>query len=134
MKPTKSEIQKMWCGYCTINILFLLMLRFVMMTGEISFSSWTRLEYLQLFFIGIMLIVVFAYLMLADLYCYLKLPYLHIVLGVGFTIFTVYMLIKEKNIKRFLLTMVLTVSSMALNISWIMRNYENLLTNYLSLQ
>lgn len=105
-----------------------------MMTGEISFSSWTTFEFLQLVFIGIMLVVVFAYLMIADLYLYIKLPYLHIVLGVGFTIFTVYMLIKEKNIKLFLLTLVLTVTSMALNISWIVRNYENLLTNYIALQ
>lgn len=134
MIHSKTELQKVWCGYCTFNILFLFLFRVVFKVDEKLFLLRDTFEYWQLFFVAIMLFAVYVYVMIAYLYCIFLLPYLHIALGVGFIIFAVNMLIKEKNIKRFLLALVLTVASMTLNISWIVQNYENILTNYLALQ
>lgn len=113
MIHSKTELQKIWCGYCVLNILMLLPIRLMMLIYETVLDA-------PLFLVWLIPVMGVH----AALWYYCKLTYLHIIAGFGFIIFSIYMLIKEKNIKLFLLTIILTALSSALNLSWIILGVE----------
>ena len=113
MIHSKTELQKIWCGYCVLNIFMLFPGRLMMLIYETALDMpW---------FLGWLLPFMAFY---PVIWYYWKLNYLHIVAGFGFIIFSVYMLVKEKNIRLFLLTIILTVLTSALNLSWIILGLE----------
>ncbi|MCH5340371.1 MAG: hypothetical protein J1E01_02775 [Acetatifactor sp.] len=104
----RLEIQKSWCVSLVLQILLLFVGRIFWEVYDPPFD-WPIIvwAFFQIFVLLIVFFLVF------------KLPYLHLVIQLGFVIFAVYMLVKEKNIERFLLTLFLTAIAVALDISWI---------------
>lgn len=104
----KGTIQQNWCIYLMINCAFLIPVLLFTQFPQIAEPIVNFLGYIFLF-----------YWMPIILYYLLGLTYVHCVLSIGFLIFFIYKLVKEKNRELFLPILLLTIVSIALNYYWI---------------
>lgn len=115
-QKTKLSLQKKWCIYLTINIVFLIPVFLLTQFPSVmkAFGAFLEIfpESIQMLFLIYWIPVIFYFL--------IGLPYLHFAAEFGFIIFGVGKLIKEKNPKIFVLTLILTALSVALNVYWLM--------------
>lgn len=109
----QSTLQQKWCIYLIVNIVFLIPVFVLTQFPDAVTAVFEPIpEPFGLIFLIYWLPVI--------LYFLLGLPYLHFAAESGFLIFAGYRMIKEKNAKIFLLILVLTALSAALNIYWLM--------------
>ncbi|MGN0385435.1 MAG: hypothetical protein ACI4EX_06090 [Lachnospiraceae bacterium] len=112
----KLSLQKNWCIYLTVNIVFLLPVFLLTQFSGVQNVFGAFLDKIPES-IGMLFLI---YWIPVILYFVICLPYLHFAVEFGFVIFAVYRLIKEKNLKIFVLTLILTALSVALNVHWLM--------------
>ena len=107
----KEELQKTWF-YC-------LLLNCALFLPLIALAPFPQLYESLLYIRGIN--VIFGFYCVALIVYYIGgWPYLWCVVSLGFLVFFISKLNKEKNKKRFFQIFILTVISIALNICWIM--------------
>lgn len=118
---TKYTIQQYGCIYLLINAVFLLptvLIRPVLRPLlDMIYSHLPRFAINILDCVGMVFLVWWIPLIFYYLF---RLMYLHFALSIGFLVFSVYKLIKEKNIKLFLSVLLLTTVSTVFNIYWLM--------------
>ena len=116
----KYTIQQCGCIYLLVNCIFLLptvLIRplFVslldILYSHLPHFALKILDGIGMVFLGWWIPLIFYYL--------LRLMYLHFTLSLGFLGFSIYKLTKEKNIKRFLLILLLTIVSASLKFYWL---------------
>lgn len=116
MKDTSEQkrftLQQNWCIYLIVNIVFLVpvfMLTQFMDACTVVFDLIPEP-------IGMLFLI---YWIPVILYFVFRLPYLHFAVELVFLIYAVCKLIKERTVKIFLMTLVLTAFSVALNLYWL---------------
>lgn len=116
----KYTLQQYGCIYLLVNCIFLLPTVLIrpllvplleMLYHHLPHFALKILDGIGMVFLGWWIPLIFYYL--------LRLMYLHFVLSLGFLGFSIYKLTKEKNIKLFLLILLLTIVSAALNFYWL---------------
>lgn len=117
----KINLQQVYCIYLISNCILLLptalidLFRFLgeFLRSHLPHEVFIFCDYIfAAIILGPWILVIF--------YWILKLMYLHFAISLGFSVFSVYKLVKEKNTKLFLQILILTVISIALNIRWLM--------------
>lgn len=119
-KKKKYTLQQCGCIYLLVNCIFLLptvLIRplFVPLL-DMLYHHLPDFALKLLDGIGMVFLVWWIPLIL---YYIFRLMYLHFALSLGFLVFSIYRLTKEKNKKRFVLVLLLTIISAALNFYWL---------------
>lgn len=120
-KKRKYTLQQSYCIYLIVNCILLLPtvlidpLRFL---GDFLDSHLP--DGVLVFYNFIFAAVFLVPWIFVIFYWIFQLMYLHFAVSLGFSVFSVYKLIKEKNTKLFFIILILTVISIILNIRWLM--------------
>ncbi len=104
----KETLQHNWCIYLIINCAFLF--------PVVLFTQFTQIAEPIVNFLGYLFL---AYWIPIIFYYLFGLTYLHCALSLGFLLFFIYKMIKEKNRELFFPILLLTIVSIAFNIYWL---------------
>lgn len=108
----KKSLQQIWVYYLIFNIAFLFPIcLFELIPDSIPFLFSRMPEIMGM-------IIVIPYMVVVLPYGILGLTYVHIAVELGFVIFAMCKLPKEKNSAVFLMTIGLTAVSIAMNLYW----------------
>lgn len=120
-KKKKYTLQQIYGIYLIINCILLLPTVMISPISSLMDILYSHLPHWANVFLDYIFVAVFlGPWMLVILYWILQLMYLHFAISLGFSVFSVYKLIKEKNTKLFFQLLFLTIISIALNLRWLM--------------
>lgn len=112
-KIDSVAIQKDWCVYLLINCAFLFPVLLITKFPDQAFAIFSAMpEWLCM-------VILLPYWLPVIFYYVFRVMYLHFAVELGFLGFAVYRLTKEKNRRLFMMLVVLTILSTALNVYWL---------------